>query len=396
MGGGKAATVAALLALVLLALLPATSALDPPSLATEDGLSHAYLQFGQEIERRPAPMTVDRACEEPPASGDGIPINALTPELPRQGEPARVQASRSADVAACSTNFRFNATAPFIFHPGSAVTFWAICGELPVVATQVGDNAGVRVIVLRNDEVLADEDRPLPNTAGLAICPQEDPARFDVTIDGGPVSFSVGDTLEIQIYFFVADPTAQTTFLVGSLSTPSSLHGPGLPGLLRPTVTSPLAADVGNRTQATAPGNVTTHGLVLRNLGPAPREVTLSAEGPEGWIAQPSPGTATLAPESELVVNVTVGAPFQALPGDEATHRVTIRSGQETLVFETTTRVEQGAGSFAPGLAEQLGVQAEEADGGVFDLLSEVGVELTATVIVAATASVVGLLRTRG
>ncbi|MDX1612290.1 MAG: hypothetical protein R3185_07965, partial [Candidatus Thermoplasmatota archaeon] len=148
MRGGRPAPLLLWIAVLLLPLAPAVLGQDAGPVSAAPGASDAYLHLGAEEVARVTPEAGNELCEQPPASGVGIPQYAISAGLPAKEGPQRVRSAPGTDEASCFTQWTYNVTRPFSLEPGAVLTFWVVCDQGPVVGTERPGGEGLRVDIL--------------------------------------------------------------------------------------------------------------------------------------------------------------------------------------------------------------------------------------------------------
>lgn len=357
-----------------------------PSSAQNEGsgeapdISPGFLYFDtQEVAKVPH-------CYEPTATQS---VFNLTPAVPREEEAGKAYTTGEGGYISCFTALSSQARTGFTLGSGTHVTFWLGCDrDTPMYSTARIDQLSDYAVFLNHNgeqvtEYRGDYDFPFREIGGCSSGIYNAPPllRLEAPLDPPETTVAPGDNITLQIALFgTASETENLYIAVQSTQTPSAIYGPGFPGLQRDSLTSDLVVDAGNRTGNTGPGNATTYAFTVENIGDETREVSLSTDGPEAWIAEPSPSEFEVPAGGTVEANLTVAAPGNLPNGAEARHLVTVASAEETVTFGKTTTVVPGQGEAAPELLDVS--STEESGSAVGELIDEFSVELVATAVV--------------
>lgn len=372
------------------------------------------------VARQEIPPEQATQCTSKAAPTAKLPIHGMSTEPPTSAEPDRVYRQGAATVYYdCDTAFRYEVEESFSLERGATASMWVNCHRAtPVVADARDANPTFNwaFVLRRNGEQIARSDGSVESSAPAGPCHDAlgtSDTVFHGVFESVDVTFHPGDTLQLHFALFNQVTPGNTTYLmVDGFNRASALYGPGLPGTVRPAPGSTLGAEPPNATATTGPGNATTITVPLRNDGSSARTVEVDLEAPSDWPARPDRGSVTVPARGTATLNLTVAAPPDAITDAVAEHRITLTSGGEELVFETTTRAVHGAGSptdlvstdvgegsegapMAPGNLSDTdggGAQTASEDGGLAQTVSELWVEALATAIVATIGAAIGVV----
>lgn len=365
----------------------------PAAPAESDG----FVYFTNEVVGHWEPGRYDPICYEPLRE---YPHYGVSSEVPRDTEMEKAYTPTHYGPLSCTTYFMYDAEEDFTLGPGYQLTFWTGCDVRTAMVSfserSGGELSDYAILITHEGEELPSYRGNYPDRTELdALCRSEDRLLgLEAPLDFPERLVREGDRLRVEIALFgQPSPPDNVYIATGSTEAPTTLHGPGLPGLMRDSPRSDLVVDVENRSARTSPGNATTYPVTVENLGHEERDSSVAVEGPGEWFAEPFPTTMTIPSNGTAEANLTVAAPEDAGNGVQAEHKVTITSGAEEVTFGLTTTVAPGEGT---PVEEVPGVQLldasevpdwfektseADADGGSF--LEEFGLELAAAGTVA-------------